>query len=242
MRPRPTPKVLKAGRPAKPGLPEGTSARDAMWSALRAAGRLNLTEAMAVAFCDRSSARVYLTSLVAAGLAREENDGAQTFSLISDPGPNDAARSPRWERHRDRRRRAAAAWKAMRVLGTFTVRDLHAASGIAISDAKHYCKYLASAGYLIVVRQGKGGGPARSGRRPFASCRALQGPPGAAGAQDHVRLGPERRRPSSGPKATRTWSMTWSRALRRARHCNALNESFAAIAASAWEGAAPPDG
>lgn len=158
MRRRPTPKVLKAGRPAKPGLPEGTTARDAMWSALRAAGRLTLTEAMAVAFCDRSSARVYLTSLVAAGLARQENDGAQTFSLISDPGPT----TPRVRRDGSAIEAGggrAAAWKAMRVLGTFTVRDLHAAAGIAISDAKHYCKYLASAGYLIVVREGKGGGP-----------------------------------------------------------------------------------
>jgi len=138
--------------------------RDIMWAKIRELRTgFTLEEVAAPARLDPTSARHFMNTLVAAGIMQVEAGartpkgrlGPATYSLLRDTG----VVPPRFDLDGQPVTQGsirAAAWRAMRVLKTFTLRDLHITSGITEVDAKSYCKYLVKAGFIAFKAKGAG--------------------------------------------------------------------------------------
>lgn len=138
--------------------------RDIMWAKIRElkAG-FTLEQVAPPELLHPTSARHFMNTLVAAGII-EAAPGERTakgrlgpviFTLVRDPG----AATPRFDLDGQPVTQGgtrAAAWRAMRALKTFTIRDLHVTSGITEVDAKSYCHYLLKAGYIAFKTKGVG--------------------------------------------------------------------------------------
>lgn len=136
--------------------------RDALWAAMRELREFSVREVRNLTCCSMDQAREYITSLLAAGYVvktgRRNAKRAAIYQLVMDKA---GAVAPRVRKDgspvtqgigRDQM------WRAMRVLGTFTVQDLivHATTedhAVAYKEADTYCQFLARAGYL--GRRGK---------------------------------------------------------------------------------------
>lgn len=132
--------------------------REALWQSIRALRSFTLAQVRAETRCSRGQVEEYLKALLAAGLIERVEGERGRYCLVKDPG----AVAPRLRRDGSEvtlGRGREQMWRAMRVLGSFSVRDLvvHATTeehAVADSEAAHYCQFLAQAGYL--KRQGSG--------------------------------------------------------------------------------------
>lgn len=135
--------------------------RDALWAAIRAFRRpFTCRELQLETRCTLGQAAEYLKGLEAAGIVAVcgEKHGrgfikaARLFRLVQDVGPV-APRVRRDGTPVTQGRGREQMWKAMRVLGRFTVRDLVVSAtleehAVALGEAQTYCHYLHKAGYL----------------------------------------------------------------------------------------------
>jgi hypothetical protein len=136
--------------------------RQAIWDAIRAAGlvdSVSLEEIERETRIHQRTIRDYLGCLTAAGIVELTLDPKTAWRLVDDQG----MRAPRVRTDGTpvtQGQGRANAWKGIRILKRFTMRDLHAATGTAESDLKSYLPYLVKAGYLRLVEPGsrkKGG-------------------------------------------------------------------------------------
>ncbi|PWR17483.1 hypothetical protein, partial [Zavarzinia aquatilis] len=135
--------------------------RDIMWAKIRELRAFVLEDVAAPARLDPTSARHYANCLVAAGILSVHGGGKgqpARYELANDPG----RRTPRVDVDGNPVQQGsarAAAWRAMRSLKVFSIRDLHVTSGISEVDAKSYLQYLVKAGYVAFRVKGAGGKP-----------------------------------------------------------------------------------
>lgn len=122
--------------------------RQALWDVIRAAdGTFAEKWASEAAKIEIRTVRSYLACLVAGGFLERQEGPPRLYRMIRTSGlhaPRLRADGSPVEQGRGR----TAAWRAMRVLKRFTVRELHAASGAGEVDLKSFCKCLLKAGYL----------------------------------------------------------------------------------------------
>lgn len=133
--------------------------REATWELIRAKRTFTARELWQELKLAKSSIQDYLVGLTRAGyLSTEEipsgtSTPALRYTLQRDPGP-EPPRVRRDGTEVTQGRGRIQMWRAMRVLGQFTLRDLvvHAATEehqVAEIEAKSYCYFLTRAGYLI---------------------------------------------------------------------------------------------
>lgn len=145
------------------------TSRDLLWAEMRRRRRFTMAEIASATGVKHSTAQDFFRGLVVVGylapdgevpspLATSPQFSMRTvYLLVRDCGVD----APRLRRDgteypvsgRERM------WRAMRVLGEFSARDLaaHASVGgpeVALAEADTYCKYLRRAGYLLVSGSG----------------------------------------------------------------------------------------
>lgn len=152
------------------GKPQG---RQAIWEAIR---RLKEFTARALVFGTDIHPRTitaYLAGLEAAAYLERITGGSigtATYRLIRDTGI-EAPRVTGDGRPVIQGAARAAMWRSMKMLrGEFTAPDLAVAASteetpVAETDARDYCKHLAAAGYLQVMRKGLPGAKKGQGNR-----------------------------------------------------------------------------
>ena len=127
--------------------------REAIWQAIRALKTFSPKEVRMETRCSSGQVEDYLKALLAAGLIERIEGERGRYILVKDPG----AVAPRLRRDGSEvtmGRGREQMWRAMRVLGQFTLRDLvvHATTeehSVAENEAASYCQFLAQAGYLV---------------------------------------------------------------------------------------------
>lgn len=138
---------------------QGTGGRQEMWQAIKAcpAGAISVTELVARAKVNRSTASRYLKALTAskhleftAGSLGQPG----SWRLINDVGHH----APRVRADGSKVTQGEVSeqlWRAMYILKDFTFKDLIQNASIEIPEAtaKDYCKRLLAAGYLRVLRK-----------------------------------------------------------------------------------------
>lgn len=138
---------------------QGVDGRQAMWLAIKAcpAGKISVSEIVARAKVNRSTALRYLKALTASGHL-EFTAGAPgqpgSWHLKQDVGHH----APRIRADGSKVTQGEVCeqlWRAMYMLKVFTFNDLiqHATIEIPEATAKDYCKRLLAAGYLGVLRK-----------------------------------------------------------------------------------------
>ena len=140
--------------------------REALWAAMRRLGRFTVRQVTDETRLGLDTARDYVRGLELAGyLARvgtvatgSGTVGARAvvYELVRDVGV-EAPRVRKDGTEVTQGRGREQMWRAMKVLGEFSARDLavHAsteAHPVSLKEAKHYIRYLVKAGYLAVVR------------------------------------------------------------------------------------------
>ena len=133
----------------------GLTSREKMWAAMRDMREFNIQELCIRTKMPRSRARDYIVGLVRSGILGatpgKHRGDFDVYHLEKDMGVNaprvrrDGSFVPESGRTR--------MWKAMRILGTFSVRNL---AGIAslegapveYEEAEYYCRWLHQGGYL----------------------------------------------------------------------------------------------
>jgi hypothetical protein len=143
--------------------------RAALWEAIRMLGSFTATQLRKETRCESSQVREYLLGLTAAGILTRElvpmHHGSTTgylFTLVKDIG----IEPPRVRRDGTPVTQGLGReqmWRTMKSFGVFNALDLSVQASteeaqIKLTTAKEYCHYLALAGYLAVVHQGKGTG------------------------------------------------------------------------------------
>ena len=153
--------------------------RDAVWSEIRGQRTFTVRSLRDATDIPPKTIRDYLQGLEAARIVerldRHDAFGATKFKLIEDRGVH-APRVRKDGGEVEQGRATEAMWVAMRMLSQFSVRDLvlHASTEttpVTEVHAKDYCKHLAKARYLRVVKAGGPGKPAvyRFARFPTAA-------------------------------------------------------------------------
>lgn len=133
--------------------------REAIWALIRLMRTFTLRDLWVELKLSKASIQDYLTGLKNAGyLAVEKKERGGSFSennytLIKDVGP-EAPRVRRDGTAVTQGRGRIQMWRAMKVLGQFSVRDLvvHAATEehqVAMGEARTYCQFLEKARYLV---------------------------------------------------------------------------------------------
>lgn len=133
--------------------------REAIWKLIRAMRTFTMRDLWEELRLSKASIQDYLMGLARAGyLGIEQIPGrgglpVNRYTLTKDPGP-EPPRVRRDGTEVTQGRGRIQMWRAMKVLGTFTVRDLvvHAATEehqVAMGEARTYCQFLAKAGYLV---------------------------------------------------------------------------------------------
>ncbi|RJF94837.1 hypothetical protein D3874_03210 [Oleomonas cavernae] len=135
--------------------------REIIWAKIRQLQTFTIDQVATPARVDRSSARTFVFGLEKAGYLVRLDPNPDTkelrFQLAKDAG----AAVPRIGKDGERVTQGdlrAAAWRAMRSLKVFTIRDLHVTSGISETDAKSYINYLVKAGFLAYRLKSKHAG------------------------------------------------------------------------------------
>lgn len=143
----------------------GAYGRQAMWEAMRALRRFTLAD-LDHLNVERDTIKTYVRSLVQGGYLNAERQAGTggryapaAYELVRDVG----LEAPRLRRNGTPVLQGQAReqmWRAMKMLGQFTPRDLSVTASteaVAVNeeDAKSYVKHLFAAGYLAVLRPGK---------------------------------------------------------------------------------------
>jgi len=127
--------------------------REALWQAIRTLRSFTLAQVRKETRCSRGQVEEYAKALLAAGLIERVEGERGRYLLVKDSG----AVAPRLRRDGSEvtmGRGREQMWRAMRVLGSFSLRDLvvHATTeehAVAENEAASYCQFLAHAGYLV---------------------------------------------------------------------------------------------
>lgn len=147
--------------------PEG---RDVIWAAIRKLRTFSTLELEGATRVKEATIRTYVMGLERAGyLLRIDSApgrvpgaySAARWELVHDVG----VEAPRVTREGKPVTQGSAReqmWRTMRILGTFTYRDLAIqasteSTSVDEEDAKSYCRYLKHAGYLQLVQRGAPG-------------------------------------------------------------------------------------
>lgn len=150
-----------ARQPIHLELVGGKGPRQRIWELIRRFGAtpFELAE-ITPGGVDIGTTRTYVLSLVKAGILAVFSDTRsqpKRWRLANDCG----VEAPRLRRDGTPVAQGGgndAMWGAMQALGSFNAMVLTAVSGVKLETAKGYCLHLARAGYLGIVREGKGMG------------------------------------------------------------------------------------
>ena len=146
-------------KPAHLELAGGKGPRQRIWEIIRRFNKsaFGLAE-ITPGGVDISTARTYVNCLVKAGiLATVENAPPRRWKLLTDTG----IEAPRVRRDGTLVTQGAGnhdMWGSMQAMPTFNASLLAMTSGVSIATAKAYCSHLERAGYLAVIKAGKGMG------------------------------------------------------------------------------------
>ncbi len=152
--------------PRKPttSLAGGKSPRQRVWEYIRAqVGEFTAAD-VTPGDVPKSTAREYLAGLVCAGylaqvaVEKPRRGVKNRYTLTRDNGI-EAPRVRADGTEVTQGQGNEGMWGAIRVLDTFTARQIADLSGVSPATAKTYCMYLERAGYLEIAVIGKGGGP-----------------------------------------------------------------------------------
>ena len=138
--------------------------REPVWSAIRKLRNFTLTELWDAVEreINRDTIKSYLRGLVAGGYVETSKappGRAKFYALVRDVG----VEAPRVRQDGSEVTQGAGQanmWRSMRLLGTFSPKDLAIAAttrktAVSEVEAKHYCKHLRKAGYLSLLSAGK---------------------------------------------------------------------------------------
>lgn len=146
--------------------------REKIWQAIRQRQIFSVDQLEDATRINRDTIKSYLQGLQAAGYIKIKEAVKRTekgnsylsasYMLVNDVGV-DAPKLDRKGNHITRGDARDHMWRTMKVLSTFTYRDLAIQAStqeITINemDAKKYCNHLRKAGYLAIVKKGKPGG------------------------------------------------------------------------------------
>jgi len=131
--------------------------REALWAAMREAGEFTARQVRDMTRCSMDQTRDYITALVNAGHLLKvpfEDNRPTIFILVKDKASALAPKVRKDGSPMTQGRGREQLWRAMRVLGVFTVQELvvHATTeehAVADSEAATYCRFLLNAGYLV---------------------------------------------------------------------------------------------
>lgn len=133
----------------------GLTNRERMWAAMRDMREFTIQDLCIKTSMPRGRARDYITGLVRAGvlgqIPRKRRGDFDVYHMLRDMGVNaprvrrDGSFVPESGRTR--------MWKAMIVLGSFSVRELACAASleeapVSYAEAEYYCRWLYYGGYL----------------------------------------------------------------------------------------------
>jgi hypothetical protein len=172
---------------AIPGQRAARAGREGVWDTIRQLQRFTVPDLQGATRLGVDSIRDYLHGLVAAGYvralgpdtrreqrtSRRANEFLPTlYELIRDAGP-EAPRLRKDGSEVTQGRGRDHMWRAAKMLTTFDARDLAVYASteecaVSEADSRHYCQYLAKAGYLAVIEPG---GPGRLARYRFVASR-----------------------------------------------------------------------
>lgn len=141
--------------------------RDAVWAVIRRLRRMTLTTLELEASVPRDLARRYLHGLTAGGymqVVATLPDGGLEYELVKDVGV-DAPRVRADGSEVTQGRGRDQCWRAMKVLGAFTGRELAQAAStpdhrVSAAEAINYAGHLHRAGYLVMLSPPKPGAQA----------------------------------------------------------------------------------
>ncbi|MGE4545803.1 MAG: hypothetical protein AB7D06_17055 [Pedobacter sp.] len=130
--------------------------REALWAAMREAGEFTVRQVRKMTRCSMDQTRDYVTALHNAGHLLKvpfEDGRAAIYILVKEKA---SALAPKVRKDGSlitQGRGREQMWRAMRVLGVFTVQELvvHATTeehAVADNEAVTYCRFLMNAGYL----------------------------------------------------------------------------------------------
>lgn len=171
--------------PRKPVHLTATAARpqgrDVIWAAIRKLGTFTTLDLEGETHVKEATIRTYVMGLERAGyLQRIDNAPgripgairAARWKLSNDVGV-EAPRVTRQGKPVTQGGAREQMWRTMRILGTFTYRDLAIQAStetqpVAEDDAKSYCRYLDRAGYLRLTEKG---GPGKLNVYRFITAR-----------------------------------------------------------------------
>jgi hypothetical protein len=136
--------------------------RAALWAAIRRLGAFTPKDVRYETRCSRSQVEEYLKGLAAAGIIEKSIDEPGLYMLVKDCG----LEAPRVRRDGTTVTQGLGReqmWRTLRGLREFTAVDLAVQASteeapVSTETAKEYCHFLALAGYLAVMRAGKGVG------------------------------------------------------------------------------------
>ncbi|MGE4334567.1 MAG: hypothetical protein AB7E55_01150 [Pigmentiphaga sp.] len=126
--------------------------RDALWAAIRRLKAFTVAEVRRETRASKGQAADYVACLLAAGIVERIESERGRYVLVQDRGPV----APRVREDGSAVTQGIGRlrmWRAMKVLGTFTPRELAIHStledhAVAEKEADDYCRHLAHAGYL----------------------------------------------------------------------------------------------
>ncbi|MBF0340213.1 MAG: hypothetical protein HQL95_04535 [Magnetococcales bacterium] len=137
---------------------------DQTWALIRALRRFEIKELVSCSNVHRDTIRDYLKDLVAGGYLAMEGT---TCHLVKDIGVDrprlkkDGSEVPQTGREK--------AWRAMKMLNIFSVKDLNLTCGIAVTDARDYVSGLHHVGILVLVAKARPGVGAKYSLPPRAN-------------------------------------------------------------------------
>ena len=126
--------------------------RDALWAAIRRLKSFTVAEVRRETRASKGQAADYVACLLAAGIVERIEGERGRYLLVQDRGPV----APRVREDGTPVTQGLGRlrmWRSMKVLGTFTARELAIHSTledhtVAEKEAEDYCRHLANAGYL----------------------------------------------------------------------------------------------
>ena len=154
-------------------FPEG---RQVIWAAIRKLRGFTVFDIERETRINEHTIRTYVMGLERGGYLERHNPTRAKgqyqkarWTLVNDVGV-DAPRVTRDGKPVTQGTRREQMWRTMRILGEFTIPDLAINASteehpVNEGDVKHYCMYLARAGYLTVVTPGKPGNRPGTGTR-----------------------------------------------------------------------------
>lgn len=136
------------------------------WSVMREMRRFTTDDVNGASNAHKNTIRDYIGRLAKAGIVKAVEPGANgglVYEIVSDSGPE----APSVRRDGTLARRPGLGneqmWRSMKMLGSFTPRDLAVAAttddvAVKVTTAQAYVKHLQRAGYLAVVVPASHGG------------------------------------------------------------------------------------